>query len=68
LAGISIGVFNGPAEAVAQFVKREKVFEPNPQRHRLYQEKLEEYRELFPLLQDFLARLEKSEARRSPCR
>ena len=68
LAGISIGVFKGPAEAVAQFVKRAKVFEPNPQRHRLYQEKLEEYRELFPLLQDFLARLEKSEARRSLCR
>lgn len=64
LAGISIGVFHTPLEGVAQFVKREKVFEPNPQRHRLYQEKLEEYRELFPLLQDFLAKLEKRKGQR----
>ena len=64
LAGTATGVFRSSAEGVAQFVKRDKVFEPNPHRHRIYQEKLEEYRELFPLLRGFLARHEKSEADR----
>jgi hypothetical protein len=41
------------------------VFEPHPIRHRIYQQKLEAYRELFPLLKDFLARLENSEQKRS---
>jgi len=59
LAGVSTGVFKNPAEAVSQFVRRVKVFEPDPERHRLYQEKLEDYRALFPLLQDFLAHLER---------
>ena len=61
LAGTATGVFHSSAEGVAQFVKRDKVFEPNPHRHRIYQEKLEEYRELFPLLHEFLARHEKHE-------
>jgi xylulokinase len=61
LAGIAAGVFRHPAEAVGQFVKADRVFEPDPIRHRIYQQKLEAYRELFPLLKDFLARLEKSE-------
>lgn len=61
LAGISTGVFSSPAEGVAQFVERVKVFEPDPTRHQLYQERLADYRALFPLLQDYLARLEKRE-------
>jgi len=61
LAGVSTGVFENPAEAVAQFVKRVKVFEPDPVRHQLYQEKLEDYRALFPLLGGLLARLENRE-------
>jgi xylulokinase len=64
LAGAATGVFNNAAEGVAQFVKRDKVFEPDHDRHRLYQEKLQEYRELFPLLREFLAKLKKSELRR----
>jgi xylulokinase len=61
LAGTATGTFRSPAEGVAQFVKRDKVFEPNPDRHRVYQEKLQEYRELFPLLREFLAKHEKKE-------
>jgi xylulokinase len=64
LAGTATGVYRSAAEGVAQLVKRDKVFEPNPARHRLYQEKLEEYRELFPLLREFLARHEKNELER----
>ena len=58
LAAIATGVFRDPGEAVSQFVKVDRVFEPDPIRHRIYQQKLEAYRELFPLLKDFLARLE----------
>jgi xylulokinase len=65
LAGISIGAFRNAAEAVSRFVKRERVFEPNPQRHRVYQEKLEAYGELFPTLKNFLAGLERSEGQRA---
>jgi sugar (pentulose or hexulose) kinase len=65
LAGIATGVFRHPGEGVSQFVKPDKVFEPNPIRHRIYQQKLEAYRELFPLLKAFLAKLEKGEQERS---
>jgi xylulokinase len=65
LAGIAAGAFRHPAEAVGQLVTTDRVFEPSPIRHRIYQEKLQAYRELFPLLKDFLARLEKSEQKRS---
>jgi len=65
LAGIATDVFASPAEAVAQFVKRVKVFEPDPARHALYQEKLADYRALFPLLQDYLAKLERRERSRA---
>jgi xylulokinase len=65
LAGIAAGVFRHPAEGVAQFVKPDKVFEPNPIRHRIYQQKLEAFRELFPLLKAFLAKLERGEQERS---
>ena len=67
LAGIAAGVFRRPAEAVGQFVKADRVFEPDPSRHRIYQQKLEAYGELFPLLEDFLARLEKSEVEFTGC-
>ena len=66
LAGMAAGVFLYAAEGVSLFVKADRVFEPDPIRHRIYQEKLEAYRELFPLLKDFLARLERSEDKRPP--
>ncbi|MBU0478675.1 hypothetical protein KKC91_08920 [bacterium] len=54
LAGISTGVFKDPGEGVRCFVRRDTIFEPNSARHKIYLEKLEKYRELFPLLKDFL--------------
>ena len=61
LAGISSGVLGSPAEGVSQFVKRERVFEPDAVRNQYYKEKLEAYRALFPLLKGFLAQLEKGQ-------
>jgi xylulokinase len=63
VAGLSVGTFQNPAEAVSRFVKRERVFVPDLARHRVYRERLESYQELFPLLNDFLARLEKNRRR-----
>jgi xylulokinase len=65
LAGVATGVFSSPAEAAAQCVKRGRVFDPDPQRHKIYQEKLPAYRELFPLLKDFLVQHERDEQDRA---
>ncbi|MBZ5516539.1 MAG: hypothetical protein LAN62_17160 [Acidobacteriia bacterium] len=65
LAGVSMGVFASPAEAASQFVKRGRAFNPHPGRHKVYEEKLQAYRGLFPLLKDFLAKHEKSEQARA---
>lgn len=68
LAGMTTGVLDGPADAVARWVARGKVFEPDPRRHAVYQEKAAAYRQLFPLLRGFLAENEAREARRAPPR
>lgn len=60
LAGIAAGVYRDAGEAVSHFVKTDRVFEPDPVRHKIYQQKLESYRELFPLLRDFLAKQERA--------
>lgn len=69
LAGISTGVFASPAEAASQFVKRGRVFDPDLNRHKIYKEKLQAYRELFPLLKNFLSQHEKDEQENTaPCK
>jgi len=55
LAGAATGVFSTPDEGVECFVRREKVFEPDKTRHLLYRERLGRYRELFPLMKDYLS-------------
>jgi xylulokinase len=65
LAGVTTGVFASHAEAAAVCVARGQVFEPDPRRHRVYQEKAEAFRGLFPLLRGFLAENEAREARRA---
>ena len=55
LAGAATGVFADPAEGVACFVEQDRVFEPDEQRRRIYVERYEQYRQLFPLLRGLLA-------------
>ncbi len=57
LAGLSTGVFASPAEAVSRFVEHDRVFEPCPSRHRVYQERLGVYHELLPATHALLRRL-----------
>ena len=55
LAGLATGVFASADEAAERFDQRDRVFLPDPARHRIYQEKLARYRRLDPLLREFLA-------------
>jgi xylulokinase len=57
LAGLATGVFHSAPEAVERFVRRERIFEPDPRRHEIYREKLELYRKVFPAIHGILRRL-----------
>ena len=57
LAGCATGVFNGPAEGIALFVARDRVFEPNAARHEQYREMRAKYRQLYPAMRGLLAEL-----------
>lgn len=57
LAGVGCGDYASVAEAVQVQVQVADRYEPNPRRHALYQESVARYRELYPLLGDYLHRL-----------
>jgi sugar (pentulose or hexulose) kinase len=57
LAGIGIRVYANPEEAVSAVVRVQQRFVPDDQRHALYRTRMERYRELYPLLRDYLHRL-----------
>jgi xylulokinase len=54
IAGVGSGVFANYKEAVLRYAGRGEVFEPDPMRHRVYAEKYERYKELYPRLADIL--------------
>lgn len=57
LAGLATGVYGSAAEAASLFVEPERRFEPDAERHAIYQEKLKLYREVFPAVRTLLSRL-----------
>ena len=57
LAGLADGAYKNPAEAVECFVKREKVFEPNNNRHKEYQQRYDLYKQLYPSLSGLLKKI-----------
>ena len=57
LAGLATGVYGSPAEGVVRFVHRDKVFTPDPARHREYRERYEKWRELYGLARGFITRV-----------
>jgi xylulokinase len=57
LAGLATGVYKNPAEAVECFVQKDKVFEPNLDRQKIYKDRYELYRQLYPRLSDLLPKL-----------
>jgi xylulokinase len=54
LAGIATGLYASPREAVECFVQRDRVFEPDPERHQRYRVRLAHYRQLYPALRPLL--------------
>jgi len=57
LAGVGSGVFSSAAETAEAFARITRVFEPSPPKHAHYQQRLAQYKELYPLLKDYLHRL-----------
>lgn len=55
LAGAATGVFANVADAARAFVRRDRAFEPDPQRHRIYQDRYAHYQRLYPAMKDLLA-------------
>jgi xylulokinase len=54
LAGAGIGAFGSLAEGVRAMVSLGERFEPEPSRQRVYRERHERYRALWPLMKDYL--------------
>ena len=57
LAGLASGVYKNPSEAAACFVARERVFEPDDNRHKEYQQRYELYRQLYSSLSGLLGKV-----------
>jgi xylulokinase len=51
LAGIGAGVYASAEEAIASLVKTDRVFEPDPDRVRAYNERFAKYHLLYPFCQ-----------------
>lgn len=63
LAGAGSGVYASVDEGIQQFVGVERVFEPDPERHRIYQERMDLYRRFYPSLSEFLRDLARQASR-----
>lgn len=50
LAGVATGELASAEDGIARFVRRQRVFEPDPRRHALYRERLLAYQRLYPAL------------------
>lgn len=54
LAGAGAGIFDDVAAVAAEVARPQRVFDPDPVRHRRHGERLELYRNLYPILKDIL--------------
>ncbi|MGC9521283.1 MAG: FGGY-family carbohydrate kinase [Anaerolineae bacterium] len=54
IAGVGAGVFDSFEEGSEAMVSLERTFEPDPRRHVLYEPWFEQYKRLWPLMQEFL--------------
>jgi xylulokinase len=61
LAGVAIGALPSAAETARSWVRVTRTFEPRPQQHARYQERMGFYKELYPLTKDYLHRLHDSQ-------
>jgi len=54
LAGVGSGRFSTIQEGVRAMVSLEQTFVPDPERHQRYQQRYNKYKDLWPMLQDYL--------------
>jgi xylulokinase len=54
LAGVGLGLFPGVEAGVEAMVQLERSFEPDPARTKGYLRRYEQYRQLWPMMKDFL--------------
>jgi xylulokinase len=54
MAGVGCGTFNSYQDGVQAMVKMEHIFEPDPKKHEKYNNQYEKYRQLWPLMQNYL--------------
>ena len=57
LAGVSTGAISNPEEGVERFVRLDRTFEPDPERHAIYQDLYSKYLDLYPSLKKVHTRL-----------
>ena len=57
IAGVGSGLFSGYAQGVEAMVRPERTFEPDPARQARYAERYELYRQLAPLLGEYLRKI-----------
>ena len=57
MAGTGCEVFSSFQDAVDAMVRLDKTFEPDLKKHELYQKRFEQYKQAWPLLQDYLRAL-----------
>jgi xylulokinase len=50
LAGVATGALAGAADGISRFVRRQRVFEPDPRRHAVYRERILAFQKLYPAL------------------
>ena len=54
LAGVSIDTFSSPQEGAQQWVKIDRVFEPDIKRHLQYRERYQNYLKIYPALKELI--------------
>lgn len=54
IAGVGDGVFSSFEAGVEAMVSLERTFEPDPQQQKFYESRLEKYRRLWPLMEEYL--------------
>ncbi len=54
LAGVGSGAFDSPVETAEACVEITNTFEPSPAKHEIYLHKVAQYKQLYPLLKDYL--------------
>ena len=57
MAGVGRGVFGSYEEGVGAMVKLDRTFEPDERQHERYQPRYQQYRQMWPLMGDYLREL-----------